>query len=127
MSYTPTTWATGDTVTAALLNKMEQGISAASSGGGGGSGGGVLVVTATLSSGTYTLDMTASELETALTSVPFAVCKTLNEDDGWDIWPLCGWYPYDEEFGYGFLFKDRMGQDVTFGTMNGSSYPTASA
>lgn len=26
MSYTPTTWATGDTITAAGLNKMEQGI-----------------------------------------------------------------------------------------------------
>ena len=32
MSYTPTTWATGDTITAAALNKMEQGI--ASAGGG---------------------------------------------------------------------------------------------
>lgn len=26
MSYTPTTWQEGDTITAALLNKMEQGI-----------------------------------------------------------------------------------------------------
>lgn len=32
MSYTPTTWAAGDTVTAAKLNKLEQGV--ASSGGG---------------------------------------------------------------------------------------------
>ena len=29
MSYTPTTWATGDTITAAGLNKMEQGIAGA--------------------------------------------------------------------------------------------------
>ena len=35
MSYTPTTWVTGDTVTATKLNKIEQGI--ADSGGGGGS------------------------------------------------------------------------------------------
>lgn len=35
MSYTPTTWAAGDTVTAAKLNKLEQGVA---------SGGGVLVV-----------------------------------------------------------------------------------
>lgn len=35
MSYTPTTWAAGDTVTAAKLNKLEQGVAA---------GGGVLVV-----------------------------------------------------------------------------------
>lgn len=35
MSYTPTTWAAGDTVTAAKLNKLEQGVA---------SSGGVLVV-----------------------------------------------------------------------------------
>ena len=33
MSYTPTTWTTGDTITATKLNKIEQGI--ADSGGGG--------------------------------------------------------------------------------------------
>ena len=33
MSYTPTTWNTGDTITASALNKMEQGIA---DGGGGG-------------------------------------------------------------------------------------------
>lgn len=32
MSYTPTTWANGDTITAAKLNKMERGIAAAGSG-----------------------------------------------------------------------------------------------
>ena len=36
MSYTPTTWTTGDTITATKLNKMENGI--ASAGGGGASG-----------------------------------------------------------------------------------------
>lgn len=30
MSYTPTTWVTGDTITATKLNKMEQGIAGAS-------------------------------------------------------------------------------------------------
>lgn len=32
MSYTPTTWANGDTITAEKLNKIEQGISTATSG-----------------------------------------------------------------------------------------------
>lgn len=36
MAYTPNTWATGDTITAAKLNNMEQGIASA--------GGGILVV-----------------------------------------------------------------------------------
>lgn len=34
MSYTPTTWVTGDTITATKLNKLEQGV--ANAGGGGG-------------------------------------------------------------------------------------------
>ena len=38
MSYTPTTWAAGDTVTAAKLNKLEQGVAS----------GGVLVVNMSL-------------------------------------------------------------------------------
>ena len=32
MSYTPTTWTTGDTITATKLNKMEQGIAGAGGG-----------------------------------------------------------------------------------------------
>lgn len=36
MSYTPTTWANGDTITAQKMNNIEQGIVDASSGGGGG-------------------------------------------------------------------------------------------
>lgn len=34
MSYTPTTWTTGDTITATKLNKIEQGIADAGGGGG---------------------------------------------------------------------------------------------
>lgn len=58
MSYTPTTWAAGDTVTAAKLNKIEQGIA---------SGGGVLVVTATFNEyGTSaSLDKTWQEIHDA--------------------------------------------------------------
>ena len=33
MSYTPTTWTTGDTITATKLNKIEQGIAGAGGGG----------------------------------------------------------------------------------------------
>ena len=32
MSYTPTTWSTGDTITASALNKIEQGIAGAGGG-----------------------------------------------------------------------------------------------
>lgn len=51
MSYTPTTWNTGDTITASALNKIEQGIAD-------GGGGGATIITD--SSGT--LDKTYAEI-----------------------------------------------------------------
>lgn len=51
MSYTPTTWTTGDTITASALNKIEQGIAD-------GGGGGATIITD--SSGT--LDKTFAEI-----------------------------------------------------------------
>ena len=42
MAYDPTVWKSGDTITSAKLNKLENGLAEAS---GGGTGGGVLVVT----------------------------------------------------------------------------------
>ena len=58
MSYEPTTWKSGDTVTSAKLNKMEQGIANAG-------GGGVLIVHDVDS----TLDKTWQEIHDAILSV----------------------------------------------------------
>ncbi len=55
MSYTPTTWAAGDTVTAAKLNKLEQGVAS----------GGVLVVHVAPNEATFTMDKTYSEIKSA--------------------------------------------------------------
>lgn len=57
MSYTPTTWAAGDTVTAAKLNKLEQGVAS----------GGVLVVNMSLNNDETigTLDKTWQEIHDA--------------------------------------------------------------
>ena len=60
MSYTPTTWANGDTITAEKMNNIEQGIVDASSG-----GGGVLIVHDT----DGTLDKTYAEIKAALAAV----------------------------------------------------------
>lgn len=61
MAYEPTNWKTGDVVTSAKLNKLEQGVAA---------GSGVLVVTATEDddTGVLTLDKTASEIYGAMKS-----------------------------------------------------------
>lgn len=62
MSYEPTNWKSGDTVTSAKLNKMEQGIANA--------GGGALVVNVTETEDAgryyYTCDKTAQEILAAL-------------------------------------------------------------
>lgn len=59
MAYTPTTWASGDTITSTKLNKIEQGIA---------NGGGVFLVNAIYDSGldNVRLDKTAGEIWSAL-------------------------------------------------------------
>lgn len=59
MSYTPTTWTTGDTITASAMNKIENGIANA---------GGVLVCNSSYSQdvNTYVLDKTVQEIYDAL-------------------------------------------------------------
>lgn len=82
MSYTPTEWKAGDTVTSAKLNKLEQGVAS--------SGGGSLVVpvfTLTLtpgkSEGQYdvTCDMTYEEVLAAVESGRCCMAKALYSDD----------------------------------------------
>lgn len=59
MSYNPTTWTTGDTITATALNKIEQGVANAGS---------VLICTATSTGSNYVLDKTVKEIYDALLS-----------------------------------------------------------
>ena len=66
MSYVKQTWQTGDVVTSAKLNHMEDGIAA-----GGGSGGGVLVVG--MDTTTFTLDKTWQEIYDAMAAGQIAV------------------------------------------------------
>lgn len=69
MSYEPTNWKSGDTVTSAKLNKMEQGIANA---------GGVLIVGATIVESSLVLDKTWQEISDA----DFAVLRmSFAEDD----------------------------------------------
>ena len=69
MAYSPTTWTTGDTISASALNKIEQGIAD------GGAGG--LVVNVTNSGGTFTMDKTYAEIyETMKAGTPCFMCFT---------------------------------------------------
>lgn len=72
MSYEPTNWKSGDTVTSAKLNKMEQGIANA------GGGGGAFIVNDVEG----TLDKTWQEIFDAMsTSVAFVSYKSETEID----------------------------------------------
>lgn len=70
MSYTPTTWAAGDTVTAAKLNKLEQGVA---------SGGGVLVVHAS-DAEFPVLDKTWTEIKNAWDGGSIVITVTADND-----------------------------------------------
>lgn len=59
MSYTPTEWNTGDTITASALNKIENGIANAGS---------ALIVTSSYIGGENTMDKTVQEIHDALMS-----------------------------------------------------------
>lgn len=69
MAYDPTVWKSGDTITSAKLNKLENGLAEAS---GGGTGGGVLVCN--LDKQTMALDKTWNEINSAF----FAVLRVLD-------------------------------------------------
>lgn len=62
MSYTPTTWTTGDTITASAMNKIEQGIA------NGGSGALICTVAYNDDLGAYALNKTVQEIYDATTS-----------------------------------------------------------
>lgn len=61
MAYIKNTWATGDTITAAKMNNIEDGIEEAAQ-----SGGGALICNSTYTGETYVLDKTAQEIYDAL-------------------------------------------------------------
>lgn len=75
MSYTPTDWKSGDTITSEKLNKMEQGIADA----GGTSGGGVLYVGITDVDGVDTLTKTWQEIWDACENGCFVFCNSIQE------------------------------------------------
>ena len=113
MSYTPTTWQAGDTITSARLNKMEQGIAD------GGAGG--LVTEGSISGGTATFDKTAGELFDAYlagSNVVFVV-----EANGCTFVGSAVYATLDNNGGYEFgIYLD--GQLTILPASTSSDYPT---
>ncbi len=119
MSYTPTNWKTGDVVTSAKLNKLEQGVADA---GGGSSGGGVLVVNITFDGNTETMDKTWQEIHDAADEGLPITFKFANSDG---IFYLA-LSSIEEDSGYYGVYTYNFGSSTTFeyGTNSASGYPT---
>ena len=78
MSYDPTVWKSGDTITSAKLNKLEQGVADAQGGGGGGGG----MVVKISGSDTLTMDKTFGEIMTAVTTMPISFYISAQQGSG---------------------------------------------
>lgn len=142
MSYTPTTWTTGDTITATKLNKMEQGIANA--------GSAMIVDT----NGQYisgvgefeyneTLNATFAQIYDALADgIPVYIRRNIEEGGYSEDYACCSAlysvlcaYKYDDSYRvyalsnniWYYASKFYLGQPaiVTFSASSPSSYPTA--
>jgi len=91
MSYEPTNWKSGDTVTSAKLNKMEQGIANA-----GGGGGGALVVNCDAESGA--LDHTWQEIWDAVSETIVAIVKSAGDAEKYILY-VCDVYADSGDYG----------------------------
>lgn len=142
MAYTPNTWATGDTITAAKLNNMESGIANAGS---------ALIVDTngqyTNNGGEFdgneTLNATFAEIYDALASGTPVYIRRRIEVDGYSsdyncctaLYSVLCAYKYDVNYrvyalsnsGWSYASKYFLGQPaiVTFSASSPSSYPTA--
>ena len=126
MSYTPTNWQSGDIITSAKLNKMEQGIA---------NGGGVLLVTASQddTSGGHICDKMGDEVKTAFLNGLNVILYLQGEDqadrtetrgsssgsdnlfESWALLTNISSDPQDEvvsySFGYDTLLATRLGEN----------------
>lgn len=114
MSYEPTNWKSGDTITSAKLNKLENGLAEASGGG----GGGVLVVHST----NGTLDKTWKEIHDAM-GTSLAILLADSEYNGFTVSVGCeaDWEGGDYWVGFG----DFHSNVTIFLTDSEDGYPQA--
>lgn len=109
MSYTPTEWKNGDTITAEKLNKIEEGIEGAS---------GVLIVTEIIDvERQVVLNKTWQEIYDAVFSGKQVFMQ--NSSDGIELIPLSKIYYLDSSSQYGVGFSNTNQYD----TSSANSYP----
>lgn len=124
MAYDPTVWKSGDTITSAKLNKLENGLAEAS---GGGTGGGVLKVNMTWSEdySSCTLDKTYAEIYSAFQN---GIVISVGEDAGTlSLWMVCEIGYINETYGVGILpMHNLQSGSLSFTAETENSYPVFS-
>lgn len=105
MSYTPTTWTTGDTITASALNKIENGIANAG-------GGGLFHVTCTQNGG-FLLDKSYNDLSAAVSAGTLPYITMTNSISGGPLVFGIMHSLYDDGEGHYFAAFD-MGDQTTY-------------
>lgn len=115
MAYTPTTWVTGDTITAVKLNNMEQGIANA---------GGTLICKYTVDAQAQKLilDKTAQEIINALSSGVFATLVAGDVENGGVYCYQCNIVFFENDT-YHFTFQTATAVLGTFVATSLSAYP----
>lgn len=117
MAYDPTVWKSGDTITSAKLNKLENGLAEAS---GGGTGGGVLKVGV---NGQSQMDKTYAEIKAAfMEGIVFNILPT---SDGYVLCIVTNCYN-GEEGCYVSLNRMYGGGELSFECQTENDYPTLS-
>lgn len=112
MSYSPTTWETGDTITAAKLNNMEQGIANAS--------GTLLVSVETAQDGhNLALDKTWTEIHTAILSNGVTIIKH-ETGEGYDSITILKLTNVDNDSEVGYMI---VADDEEFISATADGYP----
>lgn len=98
MSYTPTEWDNGDVITAAKLNKIEQGISEVSNSSGSCGGLEPLIVTAEMSHSGVTVDKTYAEIVAAVEAGRAVYARAGDDTNGWSVLPFSGYQQANDRF-----------------------------
>lgn len=117
MSYTPTNWVSGDIITSAKLNKLENGVAAA--------GGLVVNITADETDpDTLVMDVKAGDLYAALEAGRYVSYRSYEEGFGYTNGSANG-YLYDETNGYQFSISMNL-SGFEFVAQTADDYPSYS-
>lgn len=113
MSYTPTEWKTGDVITAEKLNNMEQGVA-----------GSAKALFLELNPGTFALNKTWREINSALSAGALCLFTIPEEDAGTSLAVVSTTYQEENKYYVYLNFERKETATLVFGALAPDDYPT---